>query len=117
MQISPEVQKQVLEGLSTVATKLGQTGQYAFGLAVRQIVIDGVECGLGFMGCAGLLWFMKSKWKALMEENEDFFYVFYFIGLASLGVVGLMCLFNGLDLIANPQYWAIARIIHLVKSK
>lgn len=117
MQISPEVQKQVLEGLSTVATKLGQTGQYAFGLAERQVVIDGVEWGLGFVGCAGVLWFLKSKWVWIKDVDVEALYVVYFIGVILLGVIGFLSLVNSVDFIANPQYWAIARIIDLVKNK
>lgn len=107
------------QGVVAGFEQVKQLAPFVWGVARRQTVIDGIECFVGvgfilFVWSAITIGMFKMK-KADYFDAED---VFFTIFISS--VIACICLIvftlNGIDLVWNPDYWTIQRVIELAKS-
>jgi hypothetical protein len=134
--LSPE---QVIQLLEALATKLTPPAQYVFGLAVRQVVIDGVFAGLEALFALTLVaafwtvWVRKvlplikaerefGKTKQYSYDRPDTWQAAGFTAAAVGGMftffVGLVAsesLHTALNYLLNPEYATLMRLADLIK--
>jgi hypothetical protein len=115
--------------LDDLGERLGPTGEYVFGLAVRQSLINGVTClVLGVVAVVagyrlvGWLRRFATEDKALAATKPyhttsyEFAYVFGGIGLLILGGFGLFALSLAADNLLNPEYAAIRSLLSSIRG-
>ena len=118
MNIDPETQKQLIDALKPLGEKLGQSGAYLFQLATRQAWIDGIECVAIALILLSVFLYGSLTWKKFQAycecENLDSLPQLWFMVLFACPGFTIMLLINALDLLVNPKYWALKKLIKAV---
>ena len=92
---------------------------YVWSMARRQTLLEGVECavgaGMSLVALAVAHWAVRP-WAVRESEASGGFSYFPAVVLYAAAVV-LFPVFvvNAIDLIGNPDYWTMMRILELVK--
>jgi hypothetical protein len=132
MQTNQEIADKALDlvkqGVTTLYTDVQKVAPQVWNMALRQTIVDGVECLIGVGLGAGLivfgryLWIHGTKLRAahinLSWYNSDRETGWKVCGWIA-GVTGFLivtiCLFNAIDLLGNPGYWTLVRLIQLAQ--
>lgn len=114
--------------LQQLANKLGTTSEYLWGVLVRQAPIQAwimaFEYGMTLLAII-VLWRVRKPLGAWLKKSMDddagpavFIGSVVFVIVASIWLVA--CVFCFEDMITaflNPEYWALNKVLSLVKSK
>ena len=117
-QTTKEVIEVVTTALQPLADKLGTTGQYVWGLQVKQAYVDGSIALVGLLFglvMVGLVIFLNWKY------SDDEYYDFDFWCVVSIFpiIIGLGFIFYNIytvfNAFINPEHYALHQLIKLVK--
>jgi hypothetical protein len=115
--------------VSTLAAKLGTTSEYLWSVLIRQAPVSAyitlAEYGLTAIVFA-LLWkfraLINKGIRELFERNStEIFGVVVVIAVVIFGVIWMIAMTVSFEsmvtALVNPEYWALDRVLHAVKSK
>lgn len=107
--------------LQQLATKLGTTGEYLWGVLVRQAAVSGItdliQYGILF-GCVyGYCKWMTSGERDF-ESGGDSWPLALLLGvpLGIIVIIAFFCFPNTITAFVNPEYWALKRVLSVVSS-
>lgn len=105
--------------LQKLADKLGTTTEYLWGVMVRQAPVAGITDIIQYT-ILGVCVYAFVRW--LRSDKRDFteggsFVVALFIGtpLVIIVIVAFFAISNTITAFANPEYWALQRVINAAK--
>ncbi len=113
---------QIKELLTPLAEKIGQTGQYIFGLFLRQVYVNAL-IDLLWLPVGGFSFWLANhlyRWnkKHKNELGDEVFFLWMVVaGLLIFGLITILVPLGGLiQALVNPQYKAIELIIQTLKA-
>ena len=104
-----------IQALTALATKLGTTAEYLWGVLIRQAPISAVlDLAVVAMLSVGLIQLVRVLSRKTKESYEDW----HDIAWSVVAVLGLVAIFIAMVVIPlaitallNPEYWALRQIL------
>jgi hypothetical protein len=118
LQTEVSIPQELLKRFDALTAKIGEAGGTAWGWYVRQSVIDGAEAlavaGVLLAAAVFCLWFgtklRRTADKVTIDSGRSLHEVWW-LGSAIAGAAAVFFTANGLDLLLNPSYWALQRLL------
>ena len=113
-----ELAKELKDALAPLATKIGQTAEYVYGLAVKDVFITGIlESVLVLFSVIAFVWQVKFlvKLRSLKKPMDPDLNAFLVTGSLICFVIFLITTGEAVHSLFNPEYVAIDKLIKLVK--
>jgi hypothetical protein len=111
--------KETIQFLESLAAKLGTTGEYLWGILVRQSYVEGVtDIALALLfGTIATIYAVnaKSLYEKAKEDDSEFHFVIFFMGMIVSIVLAFMTTFFliiGISELLNPEFYALKYILN-----
>lgn len=105
------------QGVIAGVEMVKQAAPYVWSLALRQTLLNGVECTLGAVACAVACLFLPRLWRWGLAHDDDGAIILPVFVTAGLTVGLVACTLNAIDLIGNPGYWTIMKLLEMAGKK
>lgn len=115
---------ELLKRMGALGHQLAMAGTAIWGFAVRQSIMNGIECSLGALVLLSIAITFTKLAKHYYKRNETSAYKFadpervvlfgVFAGI--FYVLMFVPLANAIDYLGNPQYWALIDLLSKVKQ-
>lgn len=108
--------------LNQLATKLGTTGEYLWGVLVKQAAVAGVTDLIQYAVILGCV-YGYHKWanseKRDFGDGGDSWPLALLVGipLGIIVIIAFFCFPNTITAFVNPEYWALQRVLEAVRHK
>lgn len=96
---------------------------HAWKIGVRQSISVGIQNLVGFLICLAVFIYFwrlfqeqlaKCQKDPYMDSGDNFILIMSLIVCVFVFGIGLGCLFSGIANLANPEYYAVKHLMHLV---
>lgn len=104
------------ELLRELAEKLGTTVEHLWQVLVKQAALGAFDAVLG-MVFAGLILWLCRYWIKIQKESEEIGLIQFVAGIGMIiaSFIFLLNLYWLFTAILNPEYWALERVLSLLK--
>lgn len=109
--------QELLKRLDSLGAKMATAGATMWAWAVKQAVIDGWECVIGTLVLwvgAGILFHIGIRFNRTVR-NWDGPHILLPISAVVLLGLSAIPLFNAIDLLSNPEYWALHNLLRSIQ--
>lgn len=118
--MNPETVQQIQEALTPLANKLGEGAEFVYATYVRQQVITGIlATAVGAIAMVIAILIAKILLKAAAKVDEydkDGYYAALATTVVLGALFGIGFIFDGLQHLLNPHYYAIQTLLDTVRS-
>ena len=115
------MEKQALDLLETLSTKLGTTVDQMWAILLKQAPISATIDFIQYAMIGVAVWFfvkmVKKYWDDEMGDAKLFVVCATGMILGALSIVAFSSFPNSVTALLNPDYWALKQILSAVKAK
>ena len=108
------------QGVVAAFETVKQYAPYVWSMARRQVLLEGVEMGIAWLLLA-IFWAAVNIWSYRAHKDPQAYWdeehaITFWVSSGIFLIITLVMMPDFVDLVGNPDYWTMHKILELVKS-
>jgi len=104
-----------IDGLQALASKLGVTAEYLWGVLLKQAPIS-AALDFAFIAFVALLWCVIYRFRKHLDDFNVILFFFGVIIMVVLTVLAVIIVFVAPTALLNPEYWALKQVLSAINK-